>query len=114
VTIEDQIVLTGGTMLGLGKVKPVWLAEIGTRTAESFDGENWYSLPSLSRAKVCIKSLQKQYYSCQHLEMNTLMPKIKKTLWKLICARNIESKDNQDKRIKLCCIYYLMKCNSKF
>jgi hypothetical protein len=52
VTIEDQIVLTGGTMLGLGKVKPVWLAEIGTRTAESFDGENWYSLPSLSRAKV--------------------------------------------------------------
>ena len=39
-------------MLGLGKVKPVWLAEIGTRTAESFDGENWYSLPSLTRAKV--------------------------------------------------------------
>ena len=53
-TIEDEIVLTGGTMLGLGKVKPVWLAEIGTRTAESFDGENWYSLPSLSRAKVQI------------------------------------------------------------
>jgi hypothetical protein len=52
VTIEDQVVVTGGTMLGLGKVKPVWLAEIGTRTAESFDGENWYSLPSLSRAKV--------------------------------------------------------------
>jgi len=52
VTIDDQIVLTGGTMLGLGKVKPVWLAEIGTRTAESFDGENWFSLPSLSRAKV--------------------------------------------------------------
>ncbi|XP_023322030.1 kelch-like protein 33 isoform X2 [Eurytemora carolleeae] len=52
VTIDDQVVLTGGTMLGLGKVKPVWLAEIGTRTAESFDGENWYSLPSLTRAKV--------------------------------------------------------------
>lgn len=52
VTIDDQVVLTGGTMLGLGKVKPVWLAEIGTRTAESFDGENWFSLPSLTRAKV--------------------------------------------------------------
>ena len=39
-------------MLGLGKVKPVWLAEIGTRTAEAFDGTNWSSLPSLSRAKV--------------------------------------------------------------
>ena len=40
------------TMLGLGRVKPVWLAEIGTRTAESFDGDNWTFLPSLSRAKV--------------------------------------------------------------
>ena len=39
-------------MRGLGRVKPVWLAEIGTRTAESFDGENWRSLPSLTRAKV--------------------------------------------------------------
>ena len=39
-------------MLGLGRVKPVWLAEIGTRTAESFDGDNWTFLPSLSRAKV--------------------------------------------------------------
>jgi len=52
VTIEDHIVITGGTMLGLGKVKPVWLAEIGTRTAEAFDGTNWLPLPSLSRAKV--------------------------------------------------------------
>merc|ERR1719499_2119369 len=52
VTIDDNIVITGGTMLGLGKVKPVWLAEIGTRTAEAFDGTNWSSLPSLSRAKV--------------------------------------------------------------
>ena len=52
VTIDDTIVITGGTMLGLGRVKPVWLAEIGTRTAESFDGENWTFLPSLSRAKV--------------------------------------------------------------
>ena len=51
-TIDDHIVITGGTMLGLGKVKPVWLAEIGTRTAEAFDGTNWSSLPSLSRAKV--------------------------------------------------------------
>ena len=57
-TIEDQVVVTGGTMLGLGKVKPVWLAEIGTRTAESFDGENWFSLPSLSRAKVCTELLK--------------------------------------------------------
>ena len=39
VTIDDNIVVTGGTMLGLGKVKPVWLAEIGTRTAEMFNGE---------------------------------------------------------------------------
>merc|ERR1712038_2057235 len=52
VTIDNSIVITGGTMLGLGKVKPVWLAEIGTRTAEAFDGTNWSSLPSLSRAKV--------------------------------------------------------------
>ena len=55
VTIDDNIVITGGTMLGLGRVKPVWLAEIGTRTAESFDGENWTFLPSLSRAKVKIR-----------------------------------------------------------
>ena len=52
VTIEDHIVITGGTMLGLGRVKPAWLAEIGTRTAESYDGTSWRSLPSLSRAKV--------------------------------------------------------------
>ena len=52
VTIEDHIVITGGTMLGLGRVKPAWLAEIGTRTAESYDGTAWRSLPSLSRAKV--------------------------------------------------------------
>ena len=52
VTIDNSIVITGGTMLGLGKVKPVWLAEIGTRTAEMFDGTSWSSLPSLSRAKV--------------------------------------------------------------
>ena len=39
-------------MLGLGKVKPVWLAEIGTRTAEQFDGTTWSALPSMNRAKV--------------------------------------------------------------
>lgn len=39
-------------MLGLGKVKPLWLAEIGTRTAEKFDGTSWTPLPSMSRAKV--------------------------------------------------------------
>ena len=52
VTIDDTIVITGGTMLGLGRVKPMWLAEIGTKTAESFDGDDWKRLPSLSRAKV--------------------------------------------------------------
>jgi hypothetical protein len=31
VGIDDFIVVTGGTMLGLGKLKPSWLAEIGTR-----------------------------------------------------------------------------------
>ena len=31
VGIDDFIVITGGTMLGLGKHKPSWLAEIGTR-----------------------------------------------------------------------------------
>ncbi len=41
-------------MLGLGKVKPVWLAEIGTRTAEEYDGKEWASLPSMSRAKVSL------------------------------------------------------------
>ncbi len=55
VTIDDVVVVTGGTMLGLGKVKPVWLAEIGTRTAEEFDGENWATLPSMSRAKVSLE-----------------------------------------------------------
>ena len=52
VAIDDSLVITGGTMLGLGKVKPVWLAEIGTRTAEKFDGTTWTSLPSMNRAKV--------------------------------------------------------------
>jgi hypothetical protein len=36
------------------KVKPAWLAEIGTRTAEIFDGETWSSIPSMSRAKVSV------------------------------------------------------------
>jgi len=53
--MADVVVLTGGTTLGLGKVKPAWLAEIGTRTAEAFDGESWVHLPSMSRAKVCKK-----------------------------------------------------------
>ncbi len=52
VAIDDHLVITGGTSLGLGKVKPVWLAEIGTRTAEKFDGNKWTNLPALSRAKV--------------------------------------------------------------
>ncbi len=54
VAIDDRLVVTGGTMLGLGKVKPVWLAEIGTRTAEEYDGKEWASLPSMSRAKVSL------------------------------------------------------------
>ena len=37
---------------GLGKVKPVWLAEIGSRTVEKFDGSMWSQLPSMNRAKV--------------------------------------------------------------
>lgn len=52
VAIEDHIVITGGTSLGLGKVKPAWLAEIGTRKAEAFDGKTWTTLPNMSRAKV--------------------------------------------------------------
>ena len=44
--------MTGGTSLGLGKFKPQWLAEIGTRRTELFDGQTWSSLPSMNRAKV--------------------------------------------------------------
>ena len=51
---SDGVVLTGGTGLGLGKVKPQWMAEIGTRTAEHFDGSKWENLPAMSRAKVRI------------------------------------------------------------
>lgn len=86
VAIEDRVVITGGTMLGLGKVsswkgirravvnviihsalsqvKPVWLAEIGTRTAEEFDGEKWTSLPSMSRAKVRDKCVGRLFREC--------------------------------------------------
>ena len=52
VAIDDRLVITGGTMLGLGKVKPVWNSEIGTRTAEQFDGTSWDFLPAMNRAKV--------------------------------------------------------------
>ena len=52
VTIDNYVVVTGGTSLGLGKFKPQWLAEIGTRRTEMFDGERWTPLPSMSRAKV--------------------------------------------------------------
>ena len=73
VAIDNSLVITGGTMLGkkkrkksilithyymefffpgLGKVKPVWLAEIGSRTVEKFDGSMWSQLPSMNRAKV--------------------------------------------------------------
>ena len=66
-------------MLGLGRVKPVWLAEIGTKTAESFDGTDWKRLPSLSRAKVTSKksaeflaataALEVQMYVCPYVPM---------------------------------------------
>jgi len=52
VAIDDHVVVTGGTLLGLGKVKPSWLAEIGSRTAEAFDGQQWTRLPPMNRAKV--------------------------------------------------------------
>ena len=52
VAIDDRLVITGGTMLGLGKVKPAWNSEIGTRTAQQFDGTSWSSLPAMNRAKV--------------------------------------------------------------
>ena len=56
VTIDNYVVLTGGTSLGLGKYKPQWLAEIGTRKTEMFDGQTWSPLPSMNRAKVIITS----------------------------------------------------------
>jgi hypothetical protein len=52
VTIDNSVVVTGGTSLGLGKFKPQFLAEIGTRRTEMFDGQSWLPLPSMSRAKV--------------------------------------------------------------
>ena len=52
VAIDDHLVITGGTMLGLSKVKPAWMAELGIRTAEKFDGTTWTRLPSMNRAKV--------------------------------------------------------------
>eukprot|EP00096_Caligus_rogercresseyi_P006745 TRINITY_DN2353_c0_g1_i1.p1 TRINITY_DN2353_c0_g1~~TRINITY_DN2353_c0_g1_i1.p1 ORF type:complete len:788 (-),score=160.43 TRINITY_DN2353_c0_g1_i1:106-2409(-) len=52
VAIDNHVVITGGTMLGLSKTKPAWVVELGTRTAEKFDGKTWSSLPSLTRAKV--------------------------------------------------------------
>ena len=52
VAIDDHLVITGGTMLGLSKVKPAWMAELGIRTAEKFDGTSWSPLPSMNRAKV--------------------------------------------------------------
>jgi len=52
VAIDDHLVITGGTMLGLSKVKPAWMAELGIRTAEKFDGTTWSPLPSMNRAKV--------------------------------------------------------------
>ena len=52
VTIDNSVVVTGGTSLGLGKFKPQFLAEIGTRRTEMFDGASWSPLPSMSRAKV--------------------------------------------------------------
>ena len=54
VSIDDHLVITGGTMLGLSKVKPAWMAELGIRTAEKFDGTTWENLPSMNRAKVLI------------------------------------------------------------
>ena len=53
-SIDDHLVITGGTMLGLSKVKPAWMAELGIRTAETFDGTTWENLPSMNRAKVLI------------------------------------------------------------
>ena len=52
VTIDSYVVVTGGTSLGLGKFKPQWLAEIGTRKTEMFDGKTFSPLPSMNRAKV--------------------------------------------------------------
>ena len=52
VSIDDHVVVTGGTLLGLGKTKPSWLAEIGSRTASAFDGRQWTKLPPMNRAKV--------------------------------------------------------------
>ena len=63
VTIDNSVVVTGGTSLGLGKFKPQFLAEIGTRRTEMFDGASWSPLPSMSRAKVKInRCIQEKFH----------------------------------------------------
>ena len=52
VTIDNKVVFTGGTRNGMGKIKPQWLSELGTRKAEVFDGQSWSPLPFMNRAKV--------------------------------------------------------------